>query len=83
MLITRAAIMFSNGEIFEGRSYSSVTEIARKLSYNGEHIRGFVTSSGEFVLPAEAAKIAYEAGQIPNLKENLEPEDISHNILDE
>lgn len=83
MLITRPAIMFSNGEIFEGQTYSSVVAIAHKLSFTGEYIRGFVTSSGNFVLPEDAAKIALEAGQIKEEKDVLEPEDISHIILDD
>jgi hypothetical protein len=64
MVITRAAIMFSNGEVVEGRSYSEISTMAGKLGFNGERIYGFVTSSDEFVLPKDAAKIAKKAGQI-------------------
>lgn len=64
MFITKAAIMFSNGEILEGRDYGYIGRIARKLGFSGERIEGFLTSSGEFVLPHEAAAIAMNSGQV-------------------
>jgi hypothetical protein len=76
MLITRPAIMFKDGEVFEGHSYGSVAQIAHKLGFYGEKVHGFVTTSGDFVLPDEAAKIAFENGQIPTEKDSLELEDI-------
>lgn len=76
MLITRAAIMFVDGETVEGHSYSQITAMANKLGFSGERINGFVTSSGEFVLPSEAANIALVAGQIPTPVVELTPEDI-------
>ncbi len=75
--------MFSDGEIFEGYSYASVSTIAHKLGFSGEKIHGFVTTSGDFVLPDEAAKIAFEAGQIPAEKDALELEDIMPNVLED
>lgn len=83
MLITRPAIMFSSGETVEGLSYSSIINIANKLSIKGDKIHGFMTSPDEFVLPMDAAKIAFEAGQIPVKKDILEQEDISKVALDE
>lgn len=83
MLITRAAIMFQDGEVFEGRSYNSVIAIANKLGFTGDKIHGFVTSSGAFVLPEDAVKIAREANQISADKDSLEPEDLWKNVLDD
>ena len=74
MIITRAAIMFSNGEVVEGQSYSAITQIANKLSFNGDKIHGFVTSAGDFVLPGEAAVIAVKAGQLTSVIGVLTPE---------
>jgi len=74
MIITRAAIMFSNGEVFEGQSYSAISTIASKLSFNGDKIYGFITSAGDFVLPGEAAVIALKAGQLKSVIGVLTPE---------
>lgn len=74
MVITRAAIMFSNGEVVEGRSYSEISTMAHKLGFNGEKIYGFMTSSDEFVLPKDAAAIAEKAGQVKTLIGVLTPE---------
>lgn len=76
MLITRAAIMFMNGEIVEGHTYTEITAMSRKLGFGGEHFNGFTTSTGEFVWPSEAADIALVAGQVPEPIEELTPEDI-------
>jgi hypothetical protein len=64
MFITHAAIMFSNGEVVEGKSYHSITSLAQKIGISGERIHGFLDSSGEFVLPHDAAVIAMESGQL-------------------
>ena len=77
MLISGPAILFNGDVMFEGESYDSAEEIAHKLDFNGEFIKGFATDSGEFVLPARAAQIAFEADQIPEDKPVLELEDIS------
>ena len=76
MIISRAAIMFSNGEVVEGHTYGQIMTMAHKLSFSGEMIHGFVTSYGEFVLPDEASAIAFAAGQIPEQLATLTPEDI-------
>lgn len=74
MVITKAAIMFSNGEVLESHTYSTILLLAHKLSFTGDKIYGFVTSSGDFVLPKEAAKIAIKAGQIKTVIGVLTPE---------
>lgn len=74
MVIIKAAIMFQNGEIVEGHSYSEISTLASKLSFSGEKIYGFVTSSGEFVLPEEAVSIALESKQISAEVDKLTPD---------
>lgn len=64
MVIVRAAIMFDNGEIVEGHDYGHISTLAHKLSYRGDKVYGFLTSTGEFVLPDDAAEIALKANQI-------------------
>ncbi len=76
MIITRAAIMFANGEVVEGHDYGAVMTISNKLSLHGDSIRGFVSSSGDFFLPKEAAEIAFKAGQIKELLHELTPDDL-------
>lgn len=66
--------MYSNGEILEGRDYSSITHLGHRLGYSGDRINGFVTSSGNFVLPGEAAVIAVKAKQIDSVIGVLTPE---------
>lgn len=74
MVITKAAIMFQNGEVLEGHSYGEISILGNKLSLTGLKIHGFLTSSDVFVLPSEGALIAFEAGQISEKTENLTPE---------
>lgn len=74
MVIIKAAIMFENGEIVEGHNYGSISSLAQKLSLRGERVHGFMTSSGEFVLPNEAAEIALNSGQIAERVDALAPE---------
>lgn len=76
MVITKAAIMYSNGEVIEGRDYGYITSLANRLSLSGEKIEGFVTSSGDFVLPGEAAHIAVKSGQVQSVIGELTPEDL-------
>lgn len=76
MFIIHAAIMFSNGEIVEGSEYHSIGLLARKIGFLGEHINGFVTNTGEFVLPQEAVSIALQSGQIKASVDLLTPEDL-------
>lgn len=76
MLITRAAIMFSDGEILEGYDYGKINSLSNRLGVQGDKVYGFVTSSDDFVLPDEAAKIAVEAGQLDKKVDNLRPEDL-------
>lgn len=74
MMITRAAIMYPNGEIFEGHDYVKIASLANKLNFSGDRIEGFITSSGEFVLPNDAAVIATEAGQLQDRIDELSPD---------
>lgn len=83
MIITRAAIMFSNGEILEGHNYGDISNIANKIGFSGDKIYGFTTGAGDFVLPVEAAKIALDAGQIKSDFGSLMPEDLWPGMADE
>lgn len=74
MIIIKAAIMFSNGEIIEGHDYGHISCLADKLSLSGDRVHGFVTSSGSFVLPDEASKIALTASQISKKVDELTPD---------
>ncbi len=76
MIITRAAILFPNGETVEGHSYSNISSMAHKLGFSGEFLTGFTTSAGDFVLPTDAAEIALLAGQISTPVDELAPEDL-------
>lgn len=74
--IIHAAIMYSNGEVLEGRDYHSITILAQKIGFPKERIYGFINSSGDFVLPQEAAIIAVNAGQINRHLKDLTPDDL-------
>lgn len=77
MIIVRAAIMFSNGEVLEGRDYGHILWLAQLLNYPlGSKKEGFMTSSGDFVLPKKASSIAVKAGQIETTVNKLLPEDL-------
>lgn len=83
MVIIRAAIMFQNGEVVEGHDYGQISALGHKLSFTGEKIHGFLTSSGTFVLPHEAVEIAFEAGQIAERVDALTPDMISPYVLED
>lgn len=76
MVVTKAAIMYENGEILEGKDYSSINILAHKLSMYGNKDYGFLASDGTFMLPNEAAIVAYNAGQIDERVSFLLPEDL-------
>lgn len=83
MVIIKAAIMFDNGEVVEGQDYSRITTLAHKLSFKGDKVHGFMTSTGEFVLPDEAAKIALEAKQITAEVDQLTPDMLWPHLLED
>lgn len=74
MVIIRAAIMYQNGEVVEGQDYGRITTLANRLSFSGDKVHGFMTSTGEFVLPTEAATIALNAKQIAGKVDQLTPD---------
>lgn len=76
MIITKAAILFYNGGVLEGHTYSQICYLAKKLGFTGDKIYGFMTSRDIFVDSSNAAYIAFESGQIKTEKDNLEPEDL-------
>jgi len=76
MKIKIAAIM-ENGEVFTGRRHSDIIfEISQKTGKRVNGVQGFVTDTGQFVGREEAAKIAFEAGQIKKEQPRLFSEDL-------
>ena len=76
MVITRAAIMYANGEVLGGRNYGEIASLGSRLGLYGEKSLGFLTNSDRFVLPEEAAEIAIESKQINSVEDTLSPEDL-------
>jgi len=76
MKIKCAAIKNKNGQIFAGRSHADIFQSQTKGFFH-QCVQGFVTSKGKFVDRKVAAKIAFEAGQIPKLKTVLFSEDLT------
>lgn len=74
--ITNAAIMYQNGEVLEGKNYHKINSLANRLGISGDRIHGFLNSSGEFVLPIDAAQIATESGQLKKPVSELSPDDL-------
>lgn len=66
--------MFDNGEVLEGHDYGHISTLASKLSFRGDRVHGFLTSTGEFVLPEDAARIAIESKQIAGEVSALTPD---------
>lgn len=61
--IVKAAINHK-GKIYEGYRHGNIMQEIHEEVKPDE--QGFLTDTGRFVSRVEAAKIAYEAGQIPN-----------------
>jgi hypothetical protein len=79
MRIKEAAIL-RDGQVWTGRRHH---EVIRKIvetfgpsvaPVQGE--QGFVTECGKFIGRLDAARVAFEAGQIPFLKKELFSEDL-------
>lgn len=78
-MIKAAAIMI-NGKIYTDDRHFRIIPVALKDNPNigliTQEMQGFVTDDGKFVDREEAAKIAYECGQIKEPKNTLFSEDI-------
>lgn len=79
MKIKEAAILH-RGVVWTGRRHGDVIqEIVRKQGVGAAPVtgdQGFVTECGKFVDRKEAAKIAFEAGQVKELYPILMSEDL-------
>lgn len=79
MRIKEAAIL-RDGVIWTGRRHHNVIlKIVETLGISVAPVldpQGFVTECGKFLEREEAAKVAFEAGQIPALKKMLFSEDL-------
>jgi len=74
-MIVESAIL-KDGVIHTGRRHHNILNSAKPFGAlkNGE--QGFVTDKGEFVNRQEAARIAFECGQIKEMKKDLYSEDL-------
>jgi hypothetical protein len=76
----KEAAIFHEGSVWTGRRHSDVIgKIVKELGPKAAPVRGtqgFVTECGKFVDRAEAAKIAFEAGQVQKLHPILMSEDL-------
>lgn len=79
MKIKEAAIMHE-GKVFTGRRHHNVIKkIVDECGMQAAPVlgeQGFVTECGKFLSREDAAKVAFEAGQIPALKKELFSEDL-------
>ena len=64
MMIKAAACRTDDGTIYEGKDHSACIKQMAVKCLKG--MQGFTTTEGKFVDRFEAAKIAFEAGQIPD-----------------
>lgn len=77
MFVKRAAILYEDGEVFEGKDYPTIYNLARQLGAHGEGIRGFIDSSDNFINAETALELAKAAHQLPeDYAGELYPEDI-------
>ena len=81
MKIKCAAICCKTGRIFEGRNHAICFQAMKEALIDRSQARkavcGFVTDTGKFVGRKEAGKIAFEAGQTPQLEIPLFSEDLT------
>ncbi len=75
MRIVSAAIKTEDGEVFSGERHAELIRMAI-ISGSEDYVEGFLTEDGAFVTREEAAKIAFEAGQIKNWLPKLSSYDI-------
>lgn len=76
----KSAAIKKDGKIYTGRRHCDIlADRSRPFGFlkNGE--QGFITDSEDFVDRREAAKIAFECGQINDKTEILYSEDIVNN----
>lgn len=79
MRIKEAAIL-NNGIVWTGRRHHNVIKkIVDTLGMSAAPVlgeQGFVTECGKFLSREDAARVAFMAGQIPELKRELFSEDL-------
>jgi len=77
--ISAAAIRIADGTVHTGKSHAEIIlSLAKGCCKFSNLTQGFVTDTGEFLTRSEAAKIAYEAGQISEPAETVLSEDFNH-----
>lgn len=77
MKVIQQAAIWNNGIIYKGKRHKDICMNAPKhLNIRKGGIEGFVTSNGMFLDRKEAAKLAYEMGQISEPVDELKSEHI-------
>jgi len=73
----KSAAIFKNGIIYTGKRHCDILcDRSRPFGFLKFGQQGFVDEDGNFLTRAEAAKHAYECGQIDVLKRKLYSEDL-------
>lgn len=77
MKIIQQAAIWNNGIVYKGHRHKDIVMSQPKhLNIRKGGIEGFVTSTGIFLDRKEAARVAYECGQISEPVEKLKSEHI-------
>jgi len=77
MKVIQQAAIWNNGIIYKGKRHKDIVMSQPKhLNIRKGGIEGFVTNQGIFLNRKEAAKLAYEMGQISEPVESLKSEHI-------
>lgn len=74
-MIREAAVKDRNGRIYNGQRHQDIYRIMPDGLVK-DSTDGFITSDGSFVTREEAAKIAFDCGQITEQKDKLISEDL-------
>ena len=74
-MIREAAIRDKDGRVYVGRRHNEIFPLMTEEQIKGS-VQGFITYDGFFVTRAEAAKIAFDCGQITEPKDHLFSEDL-------
>ena len=77
MKVIQQAAIWNNGIIYKGKRHKDIFMAQPKhINIRKGGIEGFITTSGLFLDRKEAAKLAYEMGQISEPVEKLKSEHI-------
>ena len=74
-MIVQSAII-KDGIVYTGKRHHNILGAAEPFGFLKDGKQGFVTDTGEFVTREEAARIAFDCGQIKEPKRILFSEDL-------